>query len=108
MCIPKSGSDLTPKCWYKLRKEAMANYSLDKVKFRGAGTTILIRRDYASQVRENGFHQTNAPSPGSYNLRKKLSDVSSTSDSSQVKEIIRRNWARDTILIRKDYASKMD
>lgn len=105
MCNPRTRSHLTPKYWHKLRKEAMANYFIDKTKMNVTRPTILVRRYY---IRQNDADQTDALSSNKIanGLLKKYMRLRSTHTKGQANGSIHRNVAGSDILIRKDYDSK--
>lgn len=108
MCNLKLRSHLNPTYWYKLRKEAKENYSLDKVTVNGTTMTILIRYRYVKQNRQNDLHQIDTPSihKRPYDLRQKTTEMYSTTKLKQANGNIQRNVAQSTILIRMDYEAK--
>lgn len=87
MCHKRVRFRHAPNYWHKLRKEALANYSIEKSKVV-TSPTILIRRCYIGQDEGN---QTDAPS--------------SSKDANGLRKEY-RNLADSDILIRMDYASK--
>ena len=94
MCNPKFHLHLSPKYWHSLRKEALANYPVDKVKVNSAYATIVIRYHYVHHIDAD----SSSPRKKRYDLRK--------STTTQANGSIQRNKGSNTILIRKDYAPK--